>query len=198
LIFGFSEDADNELSLEESKLDWLFEGSVMEKNKLLPLDTIYKYTESHLKAQEDSLNRLDVRFSTFIGFSGVLIRLALDLPDKTYIKIGVCFFAALTIIFSSIGLTAKKTGGAAHPETLMTDEWFQEEEAYHQAYIINGWIEVIHEYEDIAKTKGARLNFIISLFTISTVLYAIGVGLSNDFSFHYLMSLARDLLELLR
>jgi hypothetical protein len=105
-----------------------------------PLDTIYKYTESHIKAQEDSLNRLDVRFSTFIGFSGVLIRLAVDLPDNACIKFGVCFFALATIIISSIGLTAKKTGGAAHPETLMTDEWFEKEEAYHQAYIVNGWM----------------------------------------------------------
>lgn len=147
----------------------------MEKNH--PLDTVYKYTESHLKAQEDSLNRLNARFSTFIGFSSVLIRLALDLPNSTWIKFGVCGFAVLTIIFSSVGLTAKKTGGAAHPETLMTDEWFEREEAYHQAYIINGWIDVIHEYEEIAKRKGTRLNLIIWLFTIATVFYAVGVGL---------------------
>lgn len=177
----FSEHADKELSLEESGLDLLFEVSVMEKGN--PLDTIYKYTESHIKAQEDSLNRLDLRFSTFIGFAGVLIRLAIDLPENTNhcLKIGVCLFGTLTILFSAVGLTAKQTGGAAHPEILMKDDWFEKEEAYHQAYIINGWIEVIREYEKIAKIKGQRLNLIVVLFTIATTLYAIDVGLATSF-----------------
>jgi hypothetical protein len=41
-------------------------------------------------------------------------------------------------------------------------------------------MDVIHEYEEIAKRKGERLNLIIWLFTASTVLYAIGVGLVEN------------------
>ena len=45
-------------------------------NKTYSLNTIFQYTESLVKVQEDTLNRLDSKFSTFIGFSSVLVRLA--------------------------------------------------------------------------------------------------------------------------
>ena len=105
------------------------------------LDTIYNYTESLIKAQEESLNRLDSKSSTFIGFSGVLIRLALDLPNNK-IKTAVCIFALITIGISSLGLTCKSTGETLTPTDLRNhyeQKWMDNDysEYYCKAAIVN-------------------------------------------------------------
>lgn len=147
----------------------------MEKQNI---NTIYQYTESHIKAQEESLNRIDARFSTFIGFSGVLIRLALDLPDTclSTAKILTCVFAVAAIVISSIGLTSKNTGKVIHPKALMKDQHFEQDEIYHQCFIVNDRLDLIQECENLFYKKGKRLNRMIILFTLATIFFGIGVS----------------------
>lgn len=67
-----------------------------------PINIIYEYTLRLISEYGESLTRIDTKISIFIGFSGILIRLAYDLPHINFVtqilKIGVCFFAVLTII----------------------------------------------------------------------------------------------------
>lgn len=148
-----------------------------------PLETIYKYTSNLLQSQEDSLIKLDNKISIFIGFSGVLTRLALDLPGKTtagiIVKIVVCIFGIMSILISATGLLARHTGKVAAPETLMSDEWFfNKKEEEHQAYIINGWIDAMDEYELIIKKKQIRLYWVIVCFSTASTFFGFGVILS--------------------
>ena len=170
--FNFNLDFCSELELLILLL--LFE-FVMEKD-LKNIDSIYNYTESHVKSLEESITRIDNRFNTFIGFSAVLIRLCLDLPRESFfLQIVLCLLCISAIIVGAIGLQAKEVGNVLHPSALMEDKYFEEDEVFRQCLIINDKIELINEYEKVIQKKGKRLNLIISLFSIAVILYGIGI-----------------------
>ncbi|MDV3002878.1 MAG: hypothetical protein N5P05_004533 (plasmid) [Chroococcopsis gigantea SAG 12.99] len=166
------------------------------------IDTIYDYTESHLKALEESLTRLDNKFSTFIGFSSVLIRLVLDLPKNSTItiKILTCALLVASIVVSAVGLKATKTGRCLHPAALMEDKYFEQEEVYRQCLLVNDRIELIDEYEKLGESKGKRFNWVIGLFVVAITLYGVGVsGLDTQFKMDmWWPRLGADLAKLLR
>lgn len=140
------------------------------------INTIYQYTENHVEAQEASLNRLDAKSSTFIGFSTILIRLAVDLPPSSNsTKVWVCFFAILSIVISAAGLTAQMTGKVTHPDTLIS-KYLDEDEVVHQYIIIKNRISLVDEYESLIKRKQYRTNIMISFFCLSVFCYALGVS----------------------
>jgi hypothetical protein len=140
------------------------------------INTIYQYTENHVEAQEDSLNRLDAKSSAFIGFSTILIRLAVDLPSNSNLtKVLVCFFAIISILISAAGLTARMTGKVTHPETLLSN-YLDADELVHQYIIIKNRISLIDEYESLTKKKQYRTNIMILFFCLSIFCYALGVS----------------------
>ncbi|PHV61490.1 hypothetical protein [Cyanobacterium aponinum] len=153
----------------------------------ITVDTIYNYTESHIKSLEESITRIDARFSTFIGFSGVLIRLALDLPQASNtMRFLVCLFSVIAILISAIGLGSKQTGDVLHPSALMEDKYFYETEVYQKCLIINDRIKLTEEYEEVIKRKGRRLNYMICFFTIATIFYGIGVSGFDSFIYNFI------------
>lgn len=145
------------------------------------LDTIYKYTQELLKEYESSLNRLDTKIAGFIGFSGVLIRLALDLPTDSEIKSVlrgfICGLSALTVLISTFGLVAKPSGVVADPKNLM-DRFFNKPQEWHQAYIINGWVDTLDEYKHVARKKIKTLSRAILSFVGAIVLFGIAVAIA--------------------
>ena len=140
------------------------------------INTIYQYTENEVKAQEESLNRLDAKSSTFIGFSAILIRLALDLsPSSNPTKILVCIFAIASIFISTAGLIARMTGKVHHPNVFIKD-YLDVDEVHIQYVIIENRIKLIDEYESLTKKKQCRTNIMISFFCLSVFCYALGVS----------------------
>lgn len=155
------------------------------------VDLIYSYTESIVKAQEESLNRLDTRLGTFLAFAGVTLRFAVDLPGKSELtgiseciassslalKLAACGFSIASIVVSSLGLTARMTGRTVSPETLMSDKWYWEKEQRCKAFIVNTWIKMLEEYKKTGLKKAKTLNLAIRLicgaaiaFSLDTVL----------------------------
>ncbi|PSB00519.1 hypothetical protein [Merismopedia glauca] len=72
-------------------------------------ELIYTYTEALIKAQNESLNRLDTKLSGFLAFTGLLVRFAADLPGKNALQetIGLTCYSCillkiLTFIFLAI------------------------------------------------------------------------------------------------
>lgn len=130
-------------------------------DKKYELKTIYDYTLTLYEKQEASLNRIDTKSSTFIGFSGVLIRLALDLPDvgvlEPHLKIGTCILSFLTIFLSSLGLSAKSSCFMPDPKFFMKDinGYFNlaDPQQHQMGCIINGLIDVMDDNEKIAQIK---------------------------------------------
>ena len=148
-----------------------------------PVDVIYDYSQSVLKEYGESFTRLDTKISVYIGFSAVLIRLALDLPHESIesgiTRISICFFASLTIVVCSLGLLAKPSGNVADPKVLMSDEWFYEQcEDAHKAYITNGFIETIDELDILLKRRRRTLAWVTTSFVIASVLFAVAVVIS--------------------
>lgn len=158
------------------------------------IELIYEYTKSVVSAQSDSLNRLDTKFSAFLGFSGILLRFALNLPDNSglnvwlglnilqVLKVLVCTFAGASVLFSAIGLTAKNRGTTVDPKILMGDDWYWESEERCRAFIVNTWIVTTDEYQETGRKKGQNLNLTIWLFCIATLLFAVDVAASSFLS----------------
>jgi hypothetical protein len=54
-------------------------------------ELIYKYTESLLKDQSESLNRLDTKLSAFLAFAGVLVGFVGNLPGNLTVRGLTCY-----------------------------------------------------------------------------------------------------------
>jgi hypothetical protein len=77
-------------------------------DKVPNTELIYKYTESLLKTQSESLNRLDTKLSAFLAFTGVLIKFVSDLSGKVTIQNLPCYSCTFLIIsaYTSLGTAA--------------------------------------------------------------------------------------------
>lgn len=155
------------------------------------IELIYSYTESLIKAQEESLNRLDTKLSAFLAFAGVSLRFAVDLPNKStliqtpelvthislLLKLFACGLSVTSILVSAWGLTARMRGSVITPETLMSDEWYWEEAERCRAFIIGEWIKTEREYKKTGLRKGKNLNQAIKLICGAAIAFALDVVL---------------------
>jgi hypothetical protein len=149
------------------------------------VDLIYSYTESLLKAQEESLTRLDTRLGTFLAFAGVSLKFAVDLPKKSeltgisecivnsslVLKLVACGFSTASIVMCVLGLTARMAGNTVSPKTLMSDKWYWEEGQRCRAFIVNTWIEASKEYKKTGLKKAKTLNLAIKLICGAAVAF---------------------------
>lgn len=98
-------------------------------------ELIYKYTESLLETQSESLNRLDTKLSVFLAFTGVLVSFVGNLPGRVNVQGLTCYSCAFPMILAYIslgtsalllclGLTARLRGSVISPKALMRDEWY--------------------------------------------------------------------------
>lgn len=157
--------------------------SAMQKPSENVVNVIYEYTQRLLTEEGESLTRIDNKIGIFIGFSGILIRLAYDLPHETYVsfllRCGICLFAIPSIAVSSLGLLSKPSGNVADPKELMDDDWFfgmTKED--HQTYIINGYIETLDEFEILLARRRLVLAYVIISFVIAGCLFGLAVCIS--------------------
>lgn len=152
---------------------------MIEKN----LEITYQYTQELIQEHEANLTRMENKSSLFIGFSGILIRLALDLQSNTFIqqtiRISVVSFAFLSILVSCLSLIGKPVGEIALPEDLMNQEWLSElSPDQYRAYIINGWIDTMNQYKEAARKRRVNIAWIVVFFCCASLLFTIGVGIS--------------------
>lgn len=147
------------------------------------VDVIYEYTQRLLTEEGESLTRIDNKIGIFIGFSGILIRLAYDLPHTPYVsfllRCAICLFAGLSIVTSSIGLLSRPSGNVVNPKELMDDEWFfGMTKNDHKVYITNGYIETLDEFEKLLTKRRLVLAYVIIFFVIAICLFGIAVCIS--------------------
>jgi hypothetical protein len=122
-------------------------------------ELIYNYTEALIKAQNESLNRLDTKLGGLLAFTGVLVKIAADLPGRTalqgitglicysciLLKVLTLVFLALAALKLCIGITAKLREKVVSPQALMRDEWYFADQENCKCYIINTWIKTEQE-----------------------------------------------------
>jgi hypothetical protein len=149
-------------------------------DKVPNTELIYKYTESVIKAQAESLNRLDTKLSGFLAFTGVLVRFVGDLSGKVAIHGFVCYSCVLLTFLAYIslgvsafvlclGLTARIRVTIISPKVLMKDEWYFGDSGEISDFIISSWIEAEAEYEQLGFDKERKLKIAIQLIAVSLV-----------------------------
>lgn len=152
---------------------------------------IYEYTQSVLEAVNDSITRLNNKFSTVIGFSGILLRFSIDLPDSNLLlnqwsciscsisKILVCVLSIISICYSAWGLTSERGGDIVPPSLLLYDEdlkdWYHKTDEECRAFIALTWCNGILELTNIRKKKATILNFSIWTLTSATIVFGISI-----------------------
>jgi hypothetical protein len=151
---------------------------------------IYTYTESLLKAQSESLNRLDTKLSVFLAFTGVLVGFVGELSGEVtvqgltcypYILLKILAYVSLGIaaLLLCLGLTAKLRGRVISPKALMRDEWYFAESSDISDYIISAWIDAEKEYEQLGFDKGKKLNIAVRLIVVALVSITINASIKT-------------------
>jgi hypothetical protein len=162
---------------------------IEDANESTNIRLAYEYTESVYKARNEALDNLNGRLGTFLGFGGLLLRFAADLPGINtgcltclILKAIVCGFSAASIFVIATGLTSNPMGIIVKPRELMTDYWYNESKERYRAYITNTWVEVIELFEEAAIKKGKRLNLAIWLLTLATIAFALDIIIASVFT----------------
>jgi hypothetical protein len=162
------------------------------------IDLIYEYTESVFKNISDNIDKLNTRLTTVIGFSGILLRFAADLPNRGIIfdfpllhihiewlslvlKIGVCLSLLLCVCLSAWGLAPKKGAGTMVPPGKLLDEWYYETDERCKLYIAKSWRVGIEQLDSGRLKKAQNLNLAVWLLIVATILFAVDIAISAIF-----------------
>jgi hypothetical protein len=157
----------------------------------------YEYTLSSIKSVNESIDKLNTKFTLVLTLSGILINFGKDLPGySSIIKCSIdpypcitCYLfqlAAYILIIIAIaislwGLLPSAAGRIVLPEQLLTDEWNKsEEEQYLIALIQYLEQETLLDLNEVATKKAKRLNYAIIATGCSVLLLSLDkiLGLS--------------------
>jgi hypothetical protein len=153
-----------------------------EKNEL-----VSHYIEHSYKATTDSLNSLNTRLTTLIGFSGILLRFTIDLPEviihdfqlTPVIKIIVSIILFLVILFLIIGLFPKASGAPYTGQELL--DKLSQKDTYNECvkFIILHRDKTIEDIDKLRFQKTNNLKISNILIVISIFLFALDIVLSS-------------------
>jgi hypothetical protein len=150
------------------------------------VELIYKYIEHSLQTTSNSIGRLETRITTLLGFSGLLLRFTIDLPQNLVVyswelgsifKIGICIILALAIVVCVIGLFPKSSGGVYTASELL-DELENHDQSYSMKYIALSRDETLERLDKLRLHKVICLKWVAFLILISTLLFATDISFS--------------------
>ncbi len=145
-----------------------------------------------MEAVSQSINVLNTKLTTIIGFGGVLLKFAVDLPDASLVfgipgqstklgclsclilKITVCLLSTISICLAAIGLLAKEGGGIVRPRKLLK-EWLYEPDERCRLFIARTWRNAIEELDVLRADKARRLNQAILALSFASATFALDV-----------------------
>ena len=145
----------------------------------LNLEAALKYSEKVFDGTNKSLDNLNNRASAFLGFGGILLRFAFELPycsiftKCTKILTIICFLASL--ITNLICLLSEGKGKIIKPRRMMDDDYFELESKDYKATIVDTIIIANEELEEVASYKGLLINLSIIAITAGASLSALSV-----------------------
>ena len=149
------------------------------------LSLAFDYTKDFLGQIDKQIDVLNARLTTFLGFGGLLLRFSLELPDGcrscVVLKVFVMLLTTCSVCISSYGLLANAVGTTVKPSALMSDQWFEENNAEVRAKITNTWLEGVQQLEEAGSRKQKQLNYAICLLGIAVATFAINGVISTFF-----------------
>lgn len=146
---------------------------------------IYDYTESVFESILSSIEKIDTKLATIIGFGGVILKFTLDLPGNNYsndyicyscliFKILACIGAVLSICTSVYAFTVKRITQIVSPRELHRS-WLNETEERCRLLISRTWRNAI---EDLEKTRDKKIRYLnISLISLAAVSVFFGLDI---------------------
>ncbi|MBE9099195.1 hypothetical protein [Vacuolonema iberomarrocanum] len=150
------------------------------------IELIYQYIENSLQATSSSIARLETRITTLFGFSGLLLRFTIDLPQSVFIcdwdagaafKVSISISLALAIAISVFGLFPKSTGDAYTAGELL-DELKHHNQNYSMEYIAISRDGTLENLDELRLHKVTCLKLITFLILLATLLFALDVSFS--------------------
>jgi hypothetical protein len=149
------------------------------------LDLIYTYTESILKAVNDDVNTINTKLGTVIAFNGVLVKVAIDLPDQKsiisglncytclVIKISICTLLLCSIWISTSALIPIVNSSIAKPSELLKN-WYTVDSEVCRLFILKGLSQAIEGLDEERERKSNQLSNGIRLIAGAFTLIVMG------------------------
>ncbi|MBD2169308.1 hypothetical protein H6G04_33645 [Calothrix membranacea FACHB-236] len=143
------------------------------------LEIAFKYVEKIFDGTNKTLDSLNTRASAFIGFGGVLLKFAFDLPDGCNLaknaKILAIICLWLSLLINSISLLSQSSGNVIKPQRIMNDDYFDLDPKDLKATILDTFAKAEEELDKDAQRKSVFLNLGIILIVIAALSSTIGV-----------------------
>jgi len=147
------------------------------KNDQRNIELAYTYTQEFISDRKTEIRQLEWRLGTFLGFSGLLLRFAIDLPSNCpsylYSKIGVILASSCAAGIAAWGLRSVPKGKFVLPSRLMEDERFNSDNLEVKARIINTHNPSAKNLDAYALQKHTILNQSILLLSVAIALFAL-------------------------
>ena len=149
-------------------------------------ELVSHYIEHSYKATIDSLNSLNTRLTTLIGFSGILLRITIDLPEviiydfqlTPIIKIIVSIILFLVILSLIMGLSPKASGSPYTGQELL--DKLSQNNTHNEClrFIILHRDKTIEDIDKLRVQKTDNLKISNILISVSIFLFALDIILN--------------------
>ena len=147
-----------------------------QNNDIQNTELFYEYSKLIYDEQGKDIDNLNQRLTTILGFSGLLLRFCLDLPDgclsSRIFKVSATILAAAAVFISCTGLLANPVGDVLVPRLIMS-KYFDEQTVDIKADIGQTLCDSIDDFQASTGKKRKRLNRAIRVVTASAVISGI-------------------------
>jgi hypothetical protein len=137
----------------------------------------YEFTQKTLDKVNKSLDVINTKLSGALAFSGVLLKFTESLDNNGilgFIKIGICFCCAVSIISCGLGLSPKKAGVAIDPDSFLEPEIYRLSDEECKLFTMRQAIQVIAQIDILIEERCEHLNVAIVMIVLS------GLGIATS------------------
>ena len=143
---------------------------------------IYKYTESSIEQIHKSIDIVTGKLTTVIGFSGVLLKFAADMPSNDFqfvLKVGVSICLIFAIGLCGTGIAPQSRGPVVSPDFLLEAEQYRTTEEEVRLIIIKRWIKSAPTLMEVRNRRIKLLQYAIGMLIAAGFLFGLSNILSN-------------------
>lgn len=138
---------------------------------------IYEHTEKSIEKINKSIDIVTSKLTSSLGFSGVLLKFASDMPSKGglfSLKVCVTVFLLGAVGFCACGLYPK-AGGHSLTSRYLREELYYCPEDEIRLQIIDQRLKSIDSLEDLAKSRRSYLNFAVLSLMLAVTFFGVSI-----------------------
>lgn len=142
---------------------------------------IYDYAREMYFDRKQNLRSLDTRLATAIGFAGLTLRFAAELPEAgvvgPWLKVAACGMAALATVGALKGFVSRAAGEVMRPDALLEKFYYDSEEQC-RLVIVRQWQSAFDGLSHLGAVKSRWLNRAVILLVLASLLFGADVVLA--------------------